>query len=141
MTMDFPRPLPRPTPTSQPFWDALANHEVSIQQCEDCDGWVFYPRTHCSHCLSPALVWRLIVGTGHIYSYTVARRPTAPQFADDLPQLIAVIELDEGVRLNTVMVNVEIDDLAVGMRVKPVFHAERPEADLGGSVLLYFEPA
>ena len=75
-------------------------------------------------------------GHGEIYSFTIARRPTAPQFAGLEPQFIAVIELLEGVRLNSVIVNVEPQQLVVGMKVRPVF-----VADLGEQTLLYFEPA
>ncbi|MDA0788009.1 MAG: OB-fold domain-containing protein [Proteobacteria bacterium] len=132
--MDFPRPLPVPTPTTEPFWNGLAEGQVRLQQCDDCDAWVFYPRSHCNACLSPNLTWKTVSGKGTIYSFTVARRPTAPQFADDIPQLIAVIELNEGVRLNSVMVNIDPTALAVGLAVKPVFHRQ------DGSTLLYFEP-
>lgn len=133
--MESVRPLPVSTPNSEPFWTGLANHQVTLQQCDDCHGWVFYPRSHCNHCLSDNLTWRQVSGRGTLYTFTIARRPTAPQFADEIPQLIIVVELEEGVRMNSVMVNVEPEDLVVGMPVKPVFH------QLGGATLLYFEPA
>lgn len=131
----FPRPLPVPTPTSQPFWDGLANEQVTLQHCDDCGAWVFYPRSHCSQCLSPNLTWKPVSGLGTLYTFTVARQPTAPQFADQIPQLIIVVELEQGVRLNSVMVNVVPDGMTVGMAVKPVFHQQ------DGATLLYFEPA
>ena len=76
-----------------------------------------------------------MTGNGSLYSYTVARRPTAPQFADDIPQLIVVVELDEGVRMNSVMVNIASEALIIGMAVRPVFHRQ------DSATLLYFEPA
>lgn len=127
--------IPTPTPNSEPFWDGLANHQVILQHCNDCAAWVFYPRSHCDGCLSPNLVWKEVTGNGSLYSYTVARRPTAPQFADDIPQLIVVVELDEGVRMNSVMVNIASEALIIGMAVKPVFHRQ------DSATLLYFEPA
>ncbi len=133
--MDYPKPLPLPTPTSQPFWDGLAEEKVILQRCDDCRGWVFYPRSHCSNCLSPNLVWTEVSGDGHVYTYTIAHRPTAPHFADASPQLIAVVELQEGVRLNSVIVDATPDELQVGMAVKPVYHKD------GDSTLLYFRPA
>ncbi len=129
------RPLPIPTPNSEPFWNGLANHQVNLQQCNDCSAWVFYPRSHCNGCLSPNLTWIKVTGNGILYTYTVARRPTAPQFIDETPQLIAVVELNEGVRLNSVMVNVLPEALFIGMPVKPVFHQQ------DSATLLYFEPA
>ena len=133
--MESIRPLPIPTPNSEPFWKGLANHQVKLQQCNDCAAWVFYPRSHCNGCLSPNLTWTEVTGNGTLYSYTVARRPTAPQFADDIPQLIVVVELNEGVRLNSVMINVAPEALIIGMAVKPVFHLQN------SATLLYFEPA
>ena len=132
--MDHPKPLPRPTPTSQPFWDGLAEERVMLQRCNDCSHWVFYPRTHCSACLSPNLTWTQVSGKGRIYTYTIAHRPTAPQFEGDSPQFIAVVELAEGVRLNSIIVDADAGALEVGMAVQPFFHKE------GDATLLYFKP-
>ena len=132
--MEYPRPQPQPTPTSKPFWTGLANQQVLLQQCDDCSKWVYYPRSHCPHCLSENLNWKEVSGDGSLYSFTVARQATAPQFAGETPQLIGVVELNEGVRLNTVMINVEPEGLKVGMKVKRVFY------ELEDSTLLYFEP-
>lgn len=128
-------PLPLITPITEPFWAALNAGSVQLQQCDDCGEWVFYPRSHCSACLSPNLIWRTVSGNGQIYSFTIARRPTAPQFAGLEPQFITVIELDEGVRMNSVIVNAGEEDLRVGLKVKPVF------SEVEGQTLLFFEPA
>jgi uncharacterized OB-fold protein len=133
--MQSVRPSPIPTPNSEPYWNGLANHQVTLQHCDDCDAWVFYPRSHCNNCLSPNLTWRQVSGNGTLYTFTVARRPTAPQFVDDIPRLIIVVELDEGVRMNSVMVNIAPEALTVGMAVRPVFHLQ------DGATLLFFEPA
>ena len=129
------KPLPVPTPVTQPFWDALAEGRVELQYCSDCEHYVYYPRTHCPGCLTRDLEWRGVSGNGVVHTYTVARRPTAPPWSDDVPQLIAVVELDEGPRLTTELVNVEPDAIEVGMRVQPVFHA------VGEATLLLYEPA
>ncbi len=119
--MDMTRPLPRPTPVTQPFWDGLAAGEVRLQRCRDCAAWVFYPRVRCNHCACDALEWHTVSGAGELYTFTVARVPTAPQFADDVPQLLAVVQLDEGVRLTTTLVDCAPEDIRIGMRVQPVF--------------------
>jgi uncharacterized OB-fold protein len=115
------KPLPIPTPKTQPFWDALKAHRVDIQQCDACHRWVFFPRAHCPHCFSQSLTWRTVAGTGEIHTFTLSRLPTLPEFADELPQKLAVVELDEGVHLNTTLVGIPEDQIRVGMRVKPVF--------------------
>ena len=130
------KPLPKPTPTTQPFWDALNEGKVRMQQCGNCAGWVFYPRTRCSHCLSDLLTWREVSGHGTLYTFTIARQPTAPQFADESPQLLAVVETVEGVRLTTTLVNVEHANIKIGMKVRPFFDRVAPE-----TTLLRYQPA
>ena len=80
--MDFTKPLPTPTPTSAPFWDALKDGVVKLQKCNDCGAWVFYPRSRCSNCLADALTWHAVSGLGTLYTFTIARQPTSPHFAE-----------------------------------------------------------
>lgn len=132
--MSWNKPLPQPTAISAPFWDGLKAHEVRLQQCEH-GHWLFFPRTHCPTCGSRQLNWKTVSGEGTLYTFTVARVPTLPEFSDEMPQLLAVIELDEGVHLNTTMVGVAPEALRVGQRVRPVFD-ERP----GSVTLLRYTP-
>lgn len=133
--MSWNKPLPQPTPISAPFWDGLKARRVRVQQCEACAHWVFFPRAHCSACASPRLAWREVSGEGTLYTYTVARVPTLPEFSDEMPQKLAVVQLDEGPHLNTTLVGVDEADMKVGMRVRPVFD-ERP----GSVTLLRYTP-
>jgi len=119
--VDLVKPIPRPSTTTRPFWDGLNERKVQIQRCEGCDTWVFYPRTRCPSCLSDQLIWREVSGRGVLYTYTLARQPTAPHFADETPQQLAVVELDEGVRMTSTLVNVEPSDIVIGMRLQPYF--------------------
>ena len=119
--MDLVKPIPRPSGTTRPFWDGLNERKVQIQRCDGCDSWVFYPRTRCPSCLSDLLIWREVSGQGVLYTYTLARQPTAPHFADETPQQLAVVELDEGVRMTSTLVNVEPSDIVIGMRLQPYF--------------------
>ena len=122
--MAWNKPLPHPTEISAPYWEGLKAHEVRIQQC-DRGHSLFFPRTHCPTCGSRSLKWSKVSGEGTLYSFTVARIPTMPEFTDEMPQALAVIELREGVRINTTMVGVAPEALKVGMEVRPVFD-ERP---------------
>jgi uncharacterized OB-fold protein len=124
------KPMPHPTPVSQPFWDGLKEDRVMIQRCGDCDAWVFYPRSRCHHCLSDRLDWHEVSGAGTLYTFTIARQPTAPFFADEVPQRLAVVELDEGVRLTSTLVDVADADVRVGMRLRPVFDRVSDEVTL-----------
>jgi len=132
--MSWNKPLPQPTPISAPYWDGLKAHEVRLQQCAH-GHWLFFPRTHCPTCGTRQLTWQTVSGEGTLYSFTVARVPTLPEFTDEMPQLLAVVALDQGVHINTTLVGVEPGDIRIGQRLRPVFD-ERP----GSATLLRYTP-
>lgn len=131
------KPLPLATATSRPFWEGLRRGEVRIQRCAACRAWVFYPRSNCPSCLSQKLDWQTVSGAGRLHSFTIARLPTAPFFRDEVPQLLALVELDEGVRIPSTLVGVAEDAIEIGMRLVPVFEPTQG----GESVLLRFTKA
>lgn len=128
------RPVPEPTPVSRPFWEALAQHRILIQYSPSLQRYVFYPRTLAPGTLADDLEWREIDGRGMLYTYTVTERPTGPPWADALPQILAVVEWDEGPRVSTELIDVEPADIRIGMRVAPVFCAD---PDSGVTMLRY----
>jgi hypothetical protein len=130
-------PVPEPTPVSQPFWDALKQHRILVQYSPSLQHYVFYPRTLAPGTLADDLEWREIDGTGSLYTFTVARRPTGPPWVDATPQLLAVVQWDAGPRVSTELVGVDPSDIRIGMRVEPVFY------DLPGTeiTLLKYRPA
>lgn len=121
---------------SRPFWDALADHRILVQYSPSLGEYVFYPRTLAPHTLADDLEWREIDGRGFVYTCTVARRPTGPPWADAVPQLLAVVEWDVGPRFSTELVDVEPDDVHIGMRVAPVF-CDAPDSTV---TLLRYRP-
>jgi uncharacterized OB-fold protein len=129
-------PVPQPIETTKPFWDGLKDQKLRIQYSPSSGQWVFYPRVLAPGTLADDLEWREITGAGTVYTYTIGRRPTAPPWADRVPQIIAVVEVDEGAHIPTELVGVQPEDVRVGLRVQPVFdHAG------GATVLLKFKPA
>jgi uncharacterized protein len=134
---DEPLPLPEPTPVSRPFWDGLVRHRIMVQFSPSLDRYVFYPRSLAPGTLADDLEWREIDGGGTLYTYTVARRPTGPPWADAVPQLPAVVQWDAGPKFSTELVEIDPDDIRIGMRVRPVFY-DLPE---GGITLLRYRPA
>lgn len=106
------RPVPVPTPVTQPFWDGTKAGELRLQRCEDCAEHVFYPRIACPFCGSPRLEWTPVSGRARLSSYIINHVP-APGFADDVPYVIAIVQLDEGPRMITNLVNVPPDPRAL----------------------------
>ena len=129
------RPLPTPSPLTQPFWDAARRRELWVQRCRACATHLFYPRYLCTTCGSGDLEWAQASGRGTVFTYTVAHRPTHPGFADLVPYVIAVVELEEGPKLTTNIVNLDPDDMVIGLPVRATFE------DLDGVTLVHFRPA
>jgi uncharacterized OB-fold protein len=129
------RPQPVIDDESHPFWDAARERRLAIQRCRACNEYVFPPRALCPTCHDAALEWVDATGTGSVYSYTVARRPAGASFADKVPYVVAIVELDEGVRMLSNVVGVEVDAVRVGQRVQVTFE------ESGEVTLPMFEPA
>ena len=131
---DYIKPLPKPTATSGPFWEAAKRHELMLQHCGQCSSYIYYPRDRCPRCLSDRLEWRPVNGRGKVYSYTVVRRASTRSFADK-PYVLAIVELDDGVRMTT---NIEAapESVKVGMPVTVCFDDVTPER-----TLVKFKPA
>jgi uncharacterized protein len=94
------KPVPVPTPETQPFWDGCTAGELRIQRCTDCGKPYFYPRPVCPDCGSANVEWFTASGRATLYSYVINHR-AAPGFADDAPYAIAVVQLEEGPRMMT----------------------------------------
>ena len=131
------KPMPVPTPTTRPFWDALREYRIRIQYSPSTGRYVFYPRVLAPGILADDLEWRDISGAGSLYTFTVSYRPVSPHFADDVPQILAIVQWDEGPRFSTEIVNAAPDVVRVGMRVRPVF-SDHPDS---GVTMLRYEPA
>jgi uncharacterized OB-fold protein len=86
--------------------------------------------------MSDALSWHEVTGTGRVFTFTVTATPTAPNFGDEMPQKIAIVELDEGLHITGTLVDVEPEAIYIGMLVEPHFdHGD------DGITLLRFRPA
>ena len=115
---EYLKPLPKPSPTSRPFWDAARRHELQLQRCQACSKFIYYPRTRCPHCFSDQLEWKRVSGRGKVYSYTVVRRPSSRVF--ESPYILAIVELDEGPRMTTNIV-AKPEQMKVEMPVEVYF--------------------
>jgi len=110
-------PLPVPTGFSAPFWDAARQRKLVIQYCPESGKYQHYPRPVSIYTGKRNLEWREVTGKGFVYALTVTRRGP-PAFRGQEPYLVATVELDEGVRLLTHVVNCKIEDARIGMRVR-----------------------
>lgn len=138
------KPVPVPTPETQPFWDGCAAGELRIQRCQDCVRPYFYPRPVCPACGSAKVEWFTASGEATLYSYVINHRP-APGFEDEAPYAIAVVQLAEGPRMMSSIRGVPATpgDLVLDMPLRvafeqrgdvwlPVFRAALPDGEESG---------
>ena len=117
----YNKPLPTPLPWTRPFWEGCKRHEFLIQHCKDCGANIFYPKLYCPACLSPNIEWLKSSGRGKIYTFTVVYGYAPTEFADDLPYVVAVIRLAEGVQLMSNIVGCAPEQVKCDMEVEVVF--------------------
>lgn len=127
---EYTKPLPNPTPFSKPFWDGAKRHELLIQKCQDCQKFVFYPKVICPFCLSYNLEWIKASGRGRVYTYSVVYSYAPTEFSDDIPYIIAVIELEEGVRMMSNIVECRPEEVKCDMDVEAIFQDVTEEITL-----------
>jgi uncharacterized OB-fold protein len=133
-TEPLPAPAPPVNPETKPFWDATSQARLLVKQCADCQRLIWYPRAICPECSSLRTSWLQVSGRGRIYSYTVNHRGEGP-YQGCGPYVLAYVELDEGPRMMTNIVETDDRELAVGMPVEVVFHGTGE-----GSALPRFRP-
>lgn len=124
-TPDVPvegRVLPQPDAVSAPFWEATTRDELLVQRCPACGAHQFYPRPFCTTC-GGTPEWVVASGRGTVHTFTVVRQNRTPPFDAMGAYPVAVVELDEGVRMMTNLVGVDPDDVHVGMPVEVHFVA------------------
>ena len=118
---EYAKPLPIPDEASQEFFDGAKRHELMIQRCKDCKRHISPGRPRCPLCWSTDVEWTKAKGTGKVYTYAVMHQQYHPGFAPDIPYNFAIVELDEGVRLFSSIVDCPNDQIRVNMPVKVTF--------------------
>ena len=135
-----PKPEPQPNIETQFFWDKVQEDQLWLQRCIDCGGKAFFfPRFFCPACLSRNVEWFQASGRGRLYTYMINHRPP-PYFANEAPYAIAVVELDEGVRMMSNIRGIENtpENLVLDMPLRVIFEEINPG---NGYKVPYWTPA
>ena len=114
------KPRPDISETTRPFWEAIEENALMVQYDPATGAHQFYPRSTSLATGRGDLEWRKVSGKGTVYSFTLTLVPT-PGFEDEAPYLLAMIDLEEGVRILANMVNVTADEIEIGMPVRVAF--------------------
>jgi len=132
-----PKPVPVPDADSRPFWEGCREHRLRIERCADCGTARFPPAGMCPRCRSSRHEWFTASGRGTVFSWIVVRHPVPKDmYAGEVPYVVALVDLEEGVRMPTNIVGCEPGAIRAGMPVHVVF--EDVSADV---TLPRFRPA
>jgi hypothetical protein len=103
------------------FWTGGAQGQLLIYRCQDCGQWLHPPQPICRGCLSRSVAPEPVAGAGEVYSYTINHQPWLPD--QEVPYVVAVVRLDEDprLRITTRLVDVDLDEVRIGMRVRVRF--------------------
>ena len=116
------KPVPVPDVDSRAFWQGCRDHRLMLQRCADCGRARFPPSGACPHCRSTRVEWQSASGHGRVYSWIVVNHPVPKDvYGPDVPYVVALVELAEGVRMPTNIVGCEPGAIVADMPVEVVF--------------------
>jgi uncharacterized OB-fold protein len=107
--------LPTPDLETQPYWDAAKDGKLLIKRCGACGRHHFYPRPFCPHCWSDDVDWVEASGRATLYTWSVVHQNDLPPFPERVPYVAAIVDLEEGPRMMTNVVDCDADALEMGM--------------------------
>jgi uncharacterized OB-fold protein len=119
---------PVPTADSEVFWERCKAGELCLPRCRQCGELNWFPRAMCRYCSGTDMEWVPMSGQATVYSFSVVDRPPSP----DLPgrYVLALVDLDEGVRMMTHVVDCDPAEVRIGMRVSVRFKPVSDEISL-----------
>ncbi len=131
----LPNPAPMVTTTTEAFWAATAEGRFLLQRCVDCNNTIWFPRRVCTNCYGENISTFDASGKGTVYSFTIVRKGQG-DYKGAAPYVYGYVELEEGPRVLTNIVDCDVEAVKIGMPVEIVFH------DTGeGNALYRFRPA
>lgn len=115
------RPMPVPTRESQPYWDGMREHKFMLKHCASCGKVRHYPRPVCPHCFSMESTFEEAPPTGRIHTWTVCHHPFNFFFKQQAPYIVALVDMDAGVRVNAPLRGMPEAGLKIGQSVRLQF--------------------
>lgn len=121
MSEEYIKPIPAVQPWSEGFWKGTKEHRLLIQECNECKAKIFYPRKHCPECWSADLGWYEASGKAKVHTFTIMKDMVEPKFWPDLPYVLAIVKLEEGINMMTRIVECDPEEVTFDMDVEVVF--------------------
>jgi uncharacterized protein len=121
-------PIPIQTPTNKPFFDRAHDGHLALQTCRDCGGQWFPPSSNCPTCLGEDLEWVNTSGNGRLWSWVVMHRSYGPAFKDEIPYVVAAVQLVEGPLMMSTIVGTPREELQFDAALRVEFTPFGPGA-------------
>ncbi|MFF7561844.1 Zn-ribbon domain-containing OB-fold protein [Streptomyces pseudovenezuelae] len=119
--MDARYDRPETDAFTRTYWDAAAAGRLLLRRCASCARTHHYPREFCPHCWSESVAWEPASGRATLYTWSVVHRNDLPPFKDRTPYVAAVVDLAEGPRMMTEIVDCPHGELRAGADLVAVF--------------------
>ncbi|MFG2293941.1 Zn-ribbon domain-containing OB-fold protein [Streptomyces sp. NPDC048603] len=121
--------LPEVDAFTRPYWTAAAEGRLLLRRCAACGRAHHYPREFCPYCWAgeDRVAWEQASGRAVLYTWSVIHRNDLPPFGSRVPYVAAVVDLEEGPRMMTEVVDCEEADLRIGMPLEVTFRGETDE--------------
>jgi len=129
LTTQYQKPTPEINDENRAFWEGCRQGELRVQKCSNC-GHIRHLSPACPQCLKAEHEWVAASGRGTVYSWIVVHQRYNRAFEEDLPYNVTIVELDEGPRMVTSLVDVENQDIKAGTPVEVVFDRVTEEITL-----------
>lgn len=129
------RYLPVIYPEEIPYWEALKQRKLVLQQCTACHKAWFPIGPACPHCFSMGFEWAPMSGRGVLHNYVIYHKAWAPWLEKRVPYAVVQVELDEGPRLTTNLLDCPLSEIKIGIRVEAAYEDITDEI-----TLLQFRP-
>jgi uncharacterized protein len=120
MSGNLPSPIPLMDEGTTAFWQATTQGKLLLPICRSCGSVIWYPRALCHDCSSTEVDWVPAGGLGTVYSCTVVGRGEGA-YKDAGPYVLAYVELAEGPRMLTNVVDCDPRSVRIGDQVALVF--------------------
>ena len=128
--MGYNKPLPAINEDTAPYWEYCRKHELRMQKCQQC-GYIRFPVSIvCPKCHSLEAEWTKLSGKGKVYSFIVYHQAYHPSYKDDIPYAVAIIQLDEGPRMESNIIGCKMEDIKIDMPVEVSFDDVTDEVTL-----------
>lgn len=128
---DAPRfDLPTIEAESAEFWAGMREGRLLLRRCGDCGALHYYPRPFCPECWSENVSWQPACGKATLYTHSTVFVNDLPPFNEQVPYVAAVVDLEEGPRMMTQIIDCAVEDLEIGMPLEMTFREVTDEVSI-----------